>query len=81
MVGDLAKACGLDKYLVLFMEKLDICVILDSCFNLSLLPNIFIEPTQSTANFCIMNDILFLILQRLAVPRVCNSSHDYVLPY
>ena len=45
---------------------------------LSLLPNIFIEPTPSTASFCIMNDI---VLQKLAVLRVCNYSHDYVLPY
>ena len=36
---------------------------------------------SSTASFCKMNDIvLFLILQKLAVARVCNSSHDYVLP-
>ena len=53
-----------------------------SQLTLSLLPNIFIEPTPSTASFSIMNDIVpFLILQKLAVPRVCNSSHDYVLPY
>ena len=39
-------------------------------------------PTLSTASFCIINGIvLFLILQKLAVPRVCNSSHAYVLPY
>ena len=49
---------------------------------ISLLPNIFIGPTPITASFCIMNYIvLFLILQKLAVPRVCNSSHDYALPY
>ena len=42
---------------------------------LSLLPNIFIEPTRGTASFCVMNGIvLFLILQKLAVPRECNSS-------
>ena len=50
-------------------------------FTLSLLPNIFIEPPPSTTSFCIMNDIvLFLILQKLAVLLMCNSSHDYVLP-
>ena len=49
---------------------------------LSLLPHIFIEPSPSTASFCLMNDIVLIpILQKLAVPRVCNSSNDYVLPY
>ena len=38
------------------------------------------EPTPSAASFCIMNNIVpLLILQNLAVPRVCNSSHVYVL--
>ena len=50
--------------------------------SLLLLPYIFVGLTPGTASFCIMNSIaLFLILLKLAVPRMCNSSHDCVLPH
>ena len=65
-------------------HKFILCItdIVTNYLTLSLLPNIFIEPSPSTASFCLMTDIVLIpILQKLAVPRVCNSSHDYVLLY
>ena len=86
----LAKACGLEKYLVLFIEKRDHCVILesDSCLKHLTGPVITIEQLHVTSGQPdrkgavkegIINKIFYIILGEFDSSTTINKSkYTYV---